>query len=103
MERDDYITVQRKTLEALISVGAMCLVHPPGSGWTVDPNVQLASTLRRLRAEMAAKKMEGRDCITLKRKPLEELMSAASEEGPMVDILLVFRSSTTGRTEARAG
>src|SRR6478609_4698452 len=78
MERDDYITVQRKTLELLISAVSMCAVDPPGSGWTVDPNLQLASTLQRLRAEMTAKKMESRDCITVNRKPLEELMSAAS-------------------------
>ena len=77
MERGDYITVKRKTLEALIRVGSMCVVNP-GSGWTVDPNVQLARTLKRMRAEMTAKKMEGRDCITVNRKPLEELMSAAS-------------------------
>lgn len=75
MERD--ITVKRKTLEALISAGSMCVVNP-GSGWTVDPNVQLVHTLQRMRAEMTATKMEGGDCITVNRKPLEELMSAAS-------------------------
>jgi hypothetical protein len=73
----DYITVKRKTLEALISFGSMCLVRP-ASGWTVDPNALLARTLQRMRAEITAKKMEGRDCITVNRKPLEELMSAAS-------------------------
>jgi hypothetical protein len=56
MKSRDYITVERKTLEELISASSMeCEVSivPLIVSWFVDPRVHLARALQRMRAEIA--------------------------------------------------
>jgi hypothetical protein len=72
MKRRDYITVERKTLEKLISACEGSIFS-----WFFDPSVQLRRALRGDRQGGTANAQSG-DYITVKRETLEELISASS-------------------------
>ena len=106
-KRDDYITVKRKTLEALIRVGSTCLSPSWFWSWTVDPNVQMARTLqRRTLPQTTAKKWWKAATASLCEPQASGRIDVRRlQQGPMLDFLLVFLFSSTpkGRTEAHAG